>query len=329
MWRNMNYFLCKLHFTTPLHVGNSESAKSLDSSNMTICADTVFSALCHTALTTLGEDGIKKLYNYVIDNQLRISDMLPYSQDRLFIPKPFMTSKAIQVNNNKHKDRKKIKKLTHLPLDMLPDFLASIEGEKDFDVEKASCDFGIHHISTKNSIQGNDIAVPYIVGLFSFNQDSGLYIIIGYKSKEALQYILKLLRLTGISGIGGKVSSGYGKYKIIAEVALSQSDKEEFQNLSQLLNLKTAENYLLLTSSIPSNHELKDVIEGSSYGLIRRGGFVNSGNSGGKQVKKQTQYFFNSGSVLAKRFNGDIYNVSNQVKHPVYRYSKPIFMGLM
>jgi len=103
----MNYFLCKLRFITPLHIGDSESARSLDSSNMTICADTLFSALCHTALLTDGKAGIDKLVEYTLEDRLRFSDLHPYSGSRLFLPKPFMlhadTRKIIKASRTEKK----------------------------------------------------------------------------------------------------------------------------------------------------------------------------------------------------------------------------------
>ena len=47
----MNYFLFKLSFHTPCHFGSSDSALSLYTSEDHFCADTLFSALCHTART--------------------------------------------------------------------------------------------------------------------------------------------------------------------------------------------------------------------------------------------------------------------------------------
>ncbi|MBQ3692606.1 MAG: type III-A CRISPR-associated RAMP protein Csm4, partial [Clostridia bacterium] len=39
-----------------------------------------------------------------------------------------------------------------------------------------------------------------------------------------------------------------------------------------------------------------------------------------------TQYFLGSGSVVRRKFEGDVYEVGENGTHTVYRYSKPIFM---
>jgi len=324
----MNYFLCKLRFITPLHIGDSESARSLDSSNMTICADTLFSALCHTALLTDGKAGIDKLVEYTLEDRLRFSDLHPYSGSRLFLPKPFMLPCGYKENNKSIKDRKKMRKLSYIPLEMLDDFLASIRGEKDFEFEKAICSFGEHHLTTKASIRGNEQTVPYSVALFSFYNDCGLYLIIAYETDEELDYINELLRLLGLSGIGGKISSGYGKFELAEQIKLADASAPDPARLNGLLCASSATRYLLLTSSLPKNDELKEAMESSSYGIIRRGGFIQSYGSRAGIFKKKTQYFFCSGSVFSRKYNGDIYNVSDNYDHPVYRYSKPIFLGI-
>jgi len=324
----MNYFLCKLRFITPLHIGDSESARSLDTSNMTICADTLFSALCHTALLAEGDAGIDRLVEYAREDRLRFSDLFPYSGSRVFLPKPFMLPSEYRENNKSINDRKKMKKLSHIPLDMLENFLSSIHGEKDFEVEKAICPFGEHHLTTKASIRGNEQPMPYSVGLFSFYENRGLYLIIAYETDELLDYIIELLRLLGLSGIGGKISSGYGKFELAEQIVLKKASSPDLAKLNELLCADDAISYLLLTSSLPKNDELKKAMESSSYGIIRRGGFIQSYNGRKGILKKQTQYFFCSGSVFSNKYNGDIYNVSFNYDHPVYRYAKPIFLGI-
>ena len=45
----MNYFLLKLAFDTAVHFGGSDSAVGSQSSALTLRADTIFSALPHSA----------------------------------------------------------------------------------------------------------------------------------------------------------------------------------------------------------------------------------------------------------------------------------------
>lgn len=61
--------------------------------------------------------------------------------------------------------------------------------------------------------------------------------------------------------------------------------------------------------------------------VVRRGGFVQPGAVANGARKKQTQYFLAAGAVLGRRFSGDLYDVGGGAA-PVYRYGKPMFLGV-
>ena len=44
--------------------------------------------------------------------------------------------------------------------------------------------------------------------------------------------------------------------------------------------------------------------------------------------RKRDLYVFAAGSCFKNEFEGDIYDVTNGGSHPVYRYAKPLFMGV-
>ena len=122
-----------------------------------------------------------------------------------------------------------------------------------------------------------------------------------------------------LQGIGGKTSSGLGKFSTLP------------QNLSESIVGKledNAEHYILLTTSLPKDSEIEDVLDGSNYLLEKRSGYISSNNYAEELVKKQNIYFLKAGSYMKKRFDGDIYNVGGQGTHPVWRYAKPIMLGV-
>ena len=88
------------------------------------------------------------------------------------------------------------------------------------------------------------------------------------------------------------------------------------------------ERSVLLSASLPREEELEQALEGATYQLVRRGGFVASDTYAETPQKKKTQYFFRSGSVFGHRFTGDLYSVGGFGEHPVYRYAKPMFLGV-
>ena len=61
----MNYFLFKLRFETAVHFGPSDAALSLAASEEHVRADTLFSALCQTALCLYGPEGVEELCGQV------------------------------------------------------------------------------------------------------------------------------------------------------------------------------------------------------------------------------------------------------------------------
>ena len=88
----MNYFLFKLSFHTPCHFGTSDSALSLYTSEDHFCADTLFSALCHTARTLYGNSGVEALIEKAQKDQLFLSDAMPWCGERYYLPRPFLTA---------------------------------------------------------------------------------------------------------------------------------------------------------------------------------------------------------------------------------------------
>jgi CRISPR-associated protein Csm4 len=86
--------------------------------------------------------------------------------------------------------------------------------------------------------------------------------------------------------------------------------------------------YLLLTTALPEKEYLESVLDGAYYQLTRRGGFIQSETYAAEPQKKDTQYFLAAGSVLKRKFSGGLFNVGESGKHPVYRYSAPVLLGV-
>lgn len=83
----MNYFLFKLRFETAVHFGPSDAALPLAASEEHVRADTLFSALCQTALCLYGPEGVEELCGQVQEGSC--SSVTPaLAGDTLFLPKP-------------------------------------------------------------------------------------------------------------------------------------------------------------------------------------------------------------------------------------------------
>jgi CRISPR-associated protein Csm4 len=329
----MNYYLYKLAFRTPVHFGESMSARSLQSSGFTLCADTLFSGLCHEAARAGGPDKIHLLASPVQKGELLFSDLFPYSGSELYLPRPMFP--PVEHRPIESGDRKKLKKLLWIPISGLRNYCASLQGTAKLDVDSLAHSFGQMDAVTKVSLAGRSESkqpTPYDVGIFSFSEGCGLYGIAASKNAQTLRAVQELLKRLGYTGLGGKLSAGYGKY-VVAEELMESSGadcgKPEAPFLFRSLEDSAEEHQLLLTTSLPQEREMKNALQGAYYSIRRRGGFVQSNSYADTPRKKQTQFFLASGSVLRTRFAGGLYDVSGSAgNHPVYRYARPLFMGV-
>ena len=155
------------------------------------------------------------------------------------------------------------------------------------------------------------------MGAFRFEDGCGLYFIAAFTSREIMESVARLMNLLGAEGIGGKISAGFGKFWLAEGVTLDGSEPACLQPLAKMLREKSASHYILLTSSLPTDDELPAAMENAQYTLIRRAGFVQSDRIFNPR-KKRTQYFFAAGSVFGRKFDGDLYDVSENMPHPVY-----------
>jgi CRISPR-associated protein Csm4 len=326
----MNYCLYKLNFKTAVHIGEDNGGSSLVSSEMTIRADTLFSALSIEALKNGGEELLKKLYNYAKLGEILFSDLFPFMDEELYLPKPILSLDA-EKHNGDVKNRKVFKKLKYIPASQFKTYIEALKGNGTFDAEvanKVSEHIGISEVRTCAAKSGLEETMPYHVGAFKFKEGCGLYVILGYQSEEILQLFQKLLENLSNSGIGGKRTSGLGKFEVDDVIHLDDPYTESLKALSKLISNATSKIKMALTTSLPTDNELDNATEDAQFLLVRRGGFVQSQTYSENQLKKKVLYAFGAGSCFKNAFKGDIYDVSNHGTHPVYRYLKPLFGGI-
>lgn len=322
----MNYSLIRLRFTTAVHFGLSDSALSLYASADGFCADTLFSALCQTASSLYGDAAINDLCKQAKQGELLISDSMPWREDMQFLPKPMITAES-------HKEipsqlRKDMKRLKWIPVETFPLFVDSLHSDSVYDASKYLLPFGRVTEVSKAHCQPGQNATPYQVGVYHFMNNCGLSVIIGCKTDSQMQQIVKLITALGVSGIGGKTSAGYGRFTIENAIPLHDSDNKQASWLYRSLSNETANHSLLLTSSLPKESELEQALHNAYFQLVRRGGFLYPDRHSPAALKKKTQYYLGAGAVLTNRFAGDLYEVCPDASHPVYRYSKPMFLGV-
>lgn len=312
---NVNYKLYQMKFLTPVRFGNG----ALESVNNTFCVDTLFSALCIEALHSYGAEGIDRLYAAAKNGDILFSDAMPYAGDTLFLPKPIIRIETEDRGDSKLK--KQYKKLKYVPAEKFDDYLCG-----RLDIEQANAkinQLGVSHIETKTAVSrtADGKTDPYYVGAYTFGNNCGLYFLAAFGNDEAYRFSADLLHLLEYTGIGGKTSSGYGKFTV-EETAVTA----EMQRLIE--NAETSDRLITLSSCLPQDNELDKALEGASYSLQKRSGFIASETYAREYHKKRDMYTFKAGSCFKNAFKGDVYDVSDGIGHAVYRYAKPFFIGV-
>ena len=214
-----------------------------------------------------------------------------------------------------------MKKLEYLPAAQIGSFLSgTMDIQKE--VEHFADHFGSFRMIEKATIRGQDETRPYGIEVFHFAANSGLYLCFGYEEEEDLSLVEELLESLEFSGFGGKISSGLGRFE------LCHSKDSDTKSLRERFACTGYKRYVSLSVSLPREDELKEVLDGAEYQLIRRGGFITSESYAPTSRKKRDLYVFTPGSTFIHPFSGDVYNVSDGGTHPVYRYARPLFLGV-
>lgn len=308
----MKYKVYKLKFNTAVHIGKGR----LEDAESTFMADTIFSALCSEAAAD-SEEAVERLADMVRTDRLVISDAMPYHNDKLYIVKPYLSPENTDESNSAAK--KQAKKLKYIEADRIDEYLKG-----NLDISAASSELenmGKKEIRTMASVNEIEDTNPYSVGAYRFNEGWGLYIIIGYETEEVLDFTDKLIRSLSYSGIGGKRSAGLGRF----EFECSEVPENLKKGLSGDENFT---NYILLSSAMAAEDKLSEILDGARYMLEKRSGFVYSDTYADTNCKKNDIFLFKAGSVFKNTFTGILADVSVVGNHPVYRYAKPVFVGV-
>lgn len=311
----MEHFLYRLKFTTALHMGKDTGAGSLDDCRMNIHADTIFAALCCEAARGGKAAGLAELFAC---GALTISDALPYAGDELFLPRP-----VLYVENTRRAGdaslKKALKGVEYIPLSLFEEYLQGLRRLQP-DIERFKQKFGRMVVGTRVALKGNSQPLPYHVAAWKFAAGCGLYLVVRTAHEEARRTFAALLARLGLSGVGGKQSSGWGKFDVTQSAVPAP--------LMKLITDSRASYQMLLGTALPADSELDDMLADSWYSLVRRGGFIRSDNYAPGQLKKRTIYMLAPGSCLRQRFQGGMYDLSDGGAHPVWRCGSTLFAGV-
>lgn len=162
-----------------------------------------------------------------------------------------------------------------------------------------------------------------------FAPDTGLYVLLDTQEQD-LSRLQACLRWLGDNGIGGKRSTGYGRFLptfvSLTDTegegsglnALSEENASLFQRLLQPIDSANA--YLLLSLYHPQEEERKLNWDRASIQWIDRKGWA-QGSSGNQSMRGHVRMIA-EGSVVSFAPHGELVNVTPQGwkdGHPVYR----------
>lgn len=306
----MKYIIYKLSFPNGVHFGN----KSLEDSEFTFHADTLFSALCQEAKKD-SLDSLEKLVEKAKNGDIVLSDAFPFIDNEFYIPKPIIRIESEEKGDSKTK--KAFKRLTYITMSGLVEYL---NGQCDAQEEVKKIGKLGQASSRVLTDQRREETLPYRVGVYNFNVDEydcGLYVILGYDNDDDYFMLSNLFEGLSYSGIGGKRSSGLGRFDIRTSKIPPEIEKRLNNDGSR---------YMSLSVALPNDDEFENALANSSYKLIKRSGFVASADYADEYMRKRDLFVFDAGSCFTFKFDGVVADVSEYGRHPVYRYAKPMFL---
>lgn len=334
----MIYYVYPLTFITPLHIGKSQLGGGLEQTQLVFGADALYSALC---IELSGhQESLELFKSWVKNGKLRFSSLFPYyvpdngeGAIQLYLPKPLrpligfslptsyasILDSAKQVKKNRHKAFVRTSALCSKSNHLVNESLY-MEALPDFHKSRLDC-----KVNTRG-----EKPEPYYVGSISFEANSGLYFIVGLTDDSVQEQFESWLEMLSYSGIGGKRTSGYGKFILsewVSEVQNDEYTEDDIRALHRMLHNDKPSFFLSISPTIPMSNEV-DKLETGYVALEQKSGFIQS-----KQLlesrKRLSTFAVKEGSCLEHKINGSIIDVTpDGYPHPVERFGLSMQLGV-
>ncbi len=330
----MKFYLFRLKFLTPVHFGTAQNKKSGNLQSFNCCADTLFSAL---AIEAAGLDSglCCRFIEAAQNGSLLLSDLLPYysgSEEALYVPVPLYRQKDInpldlQLSFKElclqYEIRSEHASMAYIRAGSIKNYL---QPYKSGAAEPEKHTFGWSGVQRRMDFR-NEGGV-YYVSNYTFAEDAGLYCLVGLNDDKLLESLVKTAELLGLGGIGGRRSSGFGKFVLKEPPQLLHEEcKGDAGVLYRLLKNKTSPMQMALSAFCPVREQLGAVKEGA-FSLLRRSGFIYN-KSAENYEKRSCVYMLKAGSCFPQRIGGQVLEFAAAgAEHNVYRYGKAMYVGL-
>ncbi len=323
------YSILRLNFKTAVRFGNGKGAAGLDAGKISLPSDSLFSAVFTEYIRFFGEEEADKLVASFEKAETAISSLFPWKRTdkgfSYYIPRPIFPGVK---RNSEDNVKKQLKKIKYISLSNLKKYIDFINGKTDLGEESEwDLNIGSEMVTDRVNLTGEK-PEPYRVTSYRFVEGSGLYFVIRYTDKALFENFIKAVELLGISGIGGKVSSGLGKYTLDIDNMEGQGEEKLLYDMMEDKNAKVQ---MLIGAYHPKEEEIEKLKqEGYTYILEKRDGFCTSpyfSNANGP-LKRKSCIMVAEGSCFAERLEGQILDLSYGNFHKVYRLGKTLFVGV-
>ncbi len=326
----MAYYLYQLTFDTPVHFGDASFGGSLERSSWEYTSDRLFSSLC-CEMASQGEmDLIDNMVQLAQDGQFLLSDLLPYQLGahddlELFLPIPYVYMEGkekiknldMQEAKKLSAHRKQVKKQAYCRVSELEEYCSCLRSGEIFRA-RSQWEPGAEQFAERVNCRGEK-KLPYYVKNNIFRQGAGMYFIV--QMPDDMEGIFgRVLESLGLSGIGGKRSSGCGRFHLADDPLLLEPGI--YQDTDCLYAMLTARSkgYMCISSLLPEPHQA-DIVRQGMYRLRKSSGFTDG-------IKRNSIYMLAAGSYLPEKLPGLLLDMGESNGHPVWRYGKGLYVGI-
>lgn len=312
----------KLSFKTAVHFGSSHGCGGVEGTEYYLHSDTLFSALFIETLRLFGETAAQDFADKTKEGEIILSSLLPFNEKGLFVPKPLMVFEREKQLESNSKLKKQLKNLQFIAADNFNDYISFLEG-KHSNAELFCCGsaFGEVEVQSKVWVIPDGDNKPYVVSVFHFNKDCGLYFILVCEDSYYNDVFAAVLDSLSYSGLGGKRSWGYGRFSFCL------AGDDETATMRKMMDYANSANVKMLVSvCLPESENWHEYALG--YKLLWRKGYIESQTYATTQYKKKSVAVIAEGSCFNAAPLGIIADVGQNGAHPVYRNGKALCLGV-
>jgi len=176
-----------LVFDTAVHFAPTGQEGRLDAAGASYTADTLFSALCAELAAADEIAALERLYQQVMQGEIRFSDLMPWRRDgegemAFYLPRPVLSIPADTVSPGEGYEtvcchasaRKKQKSMKYIRAGEMDAYVRAMRTGKAL---ASGAEVGAASLRPRVNTRG-EVPLPYYVGQFDFHADAGLYLLL-------------------------------------------------------------------------------------------------------------------------------------------------------